>query len=132
MSDEQLLLPGDFDGDLLVEEPEDGQDERYLKIGRSLSPKFDDELTKRSHMATWNFLMRYGLPKHPAELRAIFEQTPIICLIWAADKGYISFNESAIATEEERMQDEQELPTELEEDDSQDAMVIQGRFGQYL
>lgn len=141
MSDEQLtLFPDLIEGDDLDDSLEQDDDEEFLEIAKTIGRDFDRELTKRSDMGTWNYLMAYGLPTKPSHLRALYIQLPVIMLVWAIKNGYVELTDKALDTDEERERNEEIVrqeqsrlnPSGFEEAPELDGKVLTGNFGQYL
>jgi len=90
-----------FDEDETVLEDLDDSEEEYLAIAKTIGEEFEKAMDKRADMTTFNWLMRYGVPKTPLEVRLLIANVPPVMFLWAQRNGYITFTDKALMTEEE-------------------------------
>lgn len=117
--------------DIITEETE-ADELAFIEIAKTIGADFDKALTKRADMAAFNYLMRYGVPRNPSDVRFLLTQGPVVFLVWAVERGYITLTDKALATPEERAKNEERVNSVFEEVGDEEGVVLQGNFGQYL
>ena len=132
MTEQLQLFPTDESRSMTLEDDITTTPERMTEILRSLGDSFEAAMEKRVDVATFNYLMGFGMPSRPSEVRYMLQQTTAVMLAWLVANGYISLNDTAVASEEELAARPADAVSAFEEVEDDEAKVIMGNFGQYL
>lgn len=119
------------DGLSLLEEDTKTDQAQVLEILRGLADEFETVVDKRVDIAIFNWLMTYGMPKQPGDLRYFVQQVSSVVLGWCAANEYITFTDKAKASEEELAG--RQVESAFEEVDTDNVLTgAFGNVGQYL
>lgn len=129
---EQLnLFPMEEPLSTTLEDDTETTEQEIIEILRSLGESFENAMDKRADIAVFNYLMGYGVPQRPMDVRHLIHQSTVVMMGWAAGNGYITFTDKAIATPEEVAA--REVPeSAFEEVPEDEATILSPNFGQYL